>query len=68
MNCPPSPYTIGGRPVTVVGRELRPGDTAPAFTLVNAVARTPDLTEYRLEESRGKVRLLSAVPSLDTPT
>jgi len=65
---PPSPYTIRGRPVTVVGRELRPGDAAPSFTLVNAAARTPDLTEYRLEDSQGKVRVLSAVPSLDTPT
>jgi peroxiredoxin len=54
--------------VTVVGRALRPGDAAPAFGLVNAAARTADLSEYRLEESRGKVRLLSAVPSLDTPT
>lgn len=68
MDRPPSPYTVGGRPVTVVGRALRPGDAAPAFGLVNAAARTADLSEYRLEESRGKVRLLSAVPSLDTPT
>ena len=68
MDRPPTPYTRDGRPLTVVGRELRPGDPAPAFTLVNAGARAPDLTEYRLEDSRGKVRLLSAIPSVDTPT
>jgi len=64
----PTPYTLSGRPLTVIGRELRPGDVAPDFTLVNAAARTADLTEYRLADCRGKVRILSAVPSLDTPT
>jgi thiol peroxidase len=64
----PTPYTRDGHPLTVIGRELRPGDTAPDFTLVNAGARLPDLTPYRLEDSRGKVRILSAIPSLDTPT
>ena len=63
-----TPYTLSGRPLTVLGRELRPGDVAPPFVLVNAAGRTADLTEYRLEDSRGKVRILSAVPSLDTPT
>jgi len=64
----PTPYTRDGRPLTVIGRELRPGDRAPDFTLVNAGARASDLTEHRLEDSRGKVRILSTVPSLDTPT
>jgi len=64
----PTPYTLSGRPLTVIGRELRPGDVAPAFVLVNAAGRTADLTEYRLADSRGKVRILSAVPSVDTAT
>lgn len=68
MERSPTPYTRGGQALTVIGRELRPGDTAPDFSLVNAGARLPDLTPYRLEDSRGKVRILSAVPSLDTPT
>ena len=68
MKRSPTPYTLSGRPLTVLGRELRPGDVAPDFTLVNAAGRTADLTGYRLEDSRGKVRVLSAVPSLDTPT
>ncbi|MGH2373667.1 MAG: hypothetical protein ACRDIC_09370 [bacterium] len=68
MERSPTPYTLSGRPLTVLGRELRPGDVAPDFVLVKAAARTADLTEYRLEDSRGKVRVLSAVPSLDTPT
>jgi len=64
----PTPYTRDGCPLTVVGRELRPGDPAPPFPLVNAGARAPDLTDHRLEDSRGKVRILSAVPSIDTST
>jgi thiol peroxidase len=64
----PTPYTLSGRPLTVIGRELRPGDVAPAFVLVNAAGRTADLTEYRLADSRGKVWILSAVPSVDTAT
>lgn len=68
MERAPTPYTRGSQPLTVIGRELRPGDAAPDFALVNAGARLPDLTPYRLEDSRGKVRILSAVPSLDTPT
>lgn len=68
MERSPTPYTLSGRPLTVIGRELRPGDVAPAFVLVNAAGRTADLTEYRLADSRGKVRILSAVPSVDTAT
>jgi thiol peroxidase len=64
----PTPYTLSGRPLTVIGRELRPGDVAPAFVLVNAAGRTADLTEYQLADSRGKVRILSALPSVDTAT
>ena len=68
MERSPTSYTLSGRPLTVIGRELRPGDVAPAFVLVNAAGRTADLTEYRLADSRGKVRILSAVPSVDTAT
>ena len=68
MERSPTPYTLSGRPLTVIGRELRPGDVAPDFVLVNAAGRTADLTEHRLADSRGKVRILSAVPSVDTAT
>ena len=54
--------TMKGNPVTLVGPELKAGDGAPDFT-----ARSLDLKPYGLTESKGKVRLLSVVPSLDTP-
>lgn len=53
--------------LTVVGRQLRPGDAAPDFTL-DALdpgdAVTHDVT---LASGAGRVRLLHVVNSLDTP-
>jgi thiol peroxidase len=46
---------------TLVGPELKPGDTAPEFTLV-----TNKLEEVTLDTYRGKPLLISVVPSLDT--
>jgi thiol peroxidase len=54
--------TFKGNPVTIVGSEIRVGDKAPDFRLL-----ATDMTEVRLTDSRGKVRLLSVVTSLDTP-
>jgi thiol peroxidase len=51
-----------GNPVTLVGPELKAGDQAPDFS-----ARSQDLQPYGLNESKGKIRLISVVPSLDTP-
>ncbi len=53
--------TVRGRPVTLLGREVRRGDTAPAFTTLAA-----DMSPITLESLPGKVKLLSSVPSLDT--
>lgn len=47
--------------VTLVGPELKVGDTAPVFT---AVAN--DLTTVESGAYGGKIRILSSVPSLDT--
>ncbi len=58
----PNGTTMKGNPLTLLGPELHVGDTAPAFT-----ARSLELKPYTLEDTKGKVRLLSAVPSLDTP-
>lgn len=54
-----------GEQLTVIGRQLRPGDPAPAFTLdhFNGSAVKP----VRLQDSAGKVRLLHTVNSLFTP-
>ena len=53
--------TLGGNPVTLVGREIKVGDKAPAFTALGT-----DMSPVRLEDSRGKVRLITSVLSLDT--
>jgi thiol peroxidase len=47
---------------TLVGHELKVGDAAPAFDLVD-----PQLGRVRSQDLAGKVVLLSVVPSLDTP-
>ncbi len=55
-------FKMGGNFVTVVGDDVRVGDMAPEFT---AVAQ--DWTPVNpIAESKGKVIILSAVPSLDT--
>jgi len=54
--------TIKGKPYTLVGPELKVGDKARNFKLVAI-----DMKEVRLPDSKGKVRLLSVVHSLDTP-
>ena len=55
--------TMRGKPVTLVGRRPQVGDAAPAFT---AVAN--DMSTFTFEPAAGKVWILSAVPSVDTPT
>jgi len=49
-------------PMTLVGPEVRVGDRAPDFALA-----ANDLSTVSLKDSAGKVRLISVVPSLDTP-
>ncbi|NUP89053.1 MAG: thiol peroxidase [Candidatus Sumerlaeia bacterium] len=50
-----------GDPLTLVGPELKVGDPAPDFTALSG------LNPVSLKDSAGHVRLISAVPSLDTP-
>jgi thiol peroxidase len=57
----PNGTRFQGNPLTLIGPELHVGDKAPSFT-----ARTQDLKPFTLEDTKGKVRLISAVPSLDT--
>lgn len=54
--------TFKGAPLTAIGNTLSPGDTAPDFTLLGT-----DLSPVALGDSAGKARLISVVPSLDTP-
>ena len=54
--------TFKGNPVTLLGPEIRVGDKAPDFQVVDT-----SLAPVTLADFRGKVKVLSAVPSLDTP-
>ena len=54
--------TFKGRPLTVVGPQLKPGDTFP-----NVALTATDWSNVNLVDLNGKVRLISVVPSLDTP-
>ncbi len=53
--------TMGGNPVTLVGKEIEVGDIGPDFT-----ALTTDLKSYSLKDAGDKVKIISVVPSLDT--
>ena len=57
-------FKIGDNFVTLLGDEVKVGDTAPDFTSV--VMGWGKVNP--LQESKGKVIILSAVPSLDTDT
>ncbi|MFA6584354.1 MAG: thiol peroxidase [Elusimicrobiaceae bacterium] len=52
---------IHGNPLTLEGAELKLGDKAPAFTLTDN-----DMNPFSLGNVKGKVVILSCVPSLDT--
>lgn len=54
--------TFKGNPMTLLGPELKVGDTAPEFAAVDTT-----LAPVTLASSAGKIRIISAVPSLDTP-
>jgi thiol peroxidase len=56
-----------GEQLTVVGRKLQLGDTAPEFELDYFDAAQEEMKTVRLSGSAGKVRLLNVINSLDTP-
>lgn len=53
--------------LTVVGAQLKPGDTAPDFALDHLNPANQTMTTVRLADSADSVRLLHLVNSLDTP-
>jgi thiol peroxidase len=58
----PGATTFKGSPLTLVGPELKTGDAAPAFEVVDV-----KMQPVTLDNTSGEVRIFSVVPSLDTP-
>jgi thiol peroxidase len=55
--------TLRGNPITLGGSEIKAGQNAPDFSALDN-----GLKPVKLSEAKGKVVILSSVPSLDTPT
>jgi len=54
--------TMRGNPLTLVGPEIKVGQKAPAFTVVGKTLQPATLDQFK-----GKVKIVTTVPSLDTP-
>lgn len=54
--------TMKGNPLTLIGNEVKVGEKAPEFTVLDN-----DLSSIQFSSYRGKICVLSSVPSLDTP-
>jgi len=54
--------TMKGNPLTSVGNEVKVGEVAPDFVVLEN-----DLSPVKFSSYRGKICILSSVPSLDTP-
>lgn len=54
--------TMHGRPVTLIGADIGVGDRTPDFTVIDQ-----NLHEVSLSDYKGKVKVISVTPSLDTP-
>ena len=58
----PGLIKFAGKDATVIGEDLRPGQPAPEFT-----AQALDWSFFRgLADTKGKVRIIAAIPSLET--
>ncbi|RAS86234.1 lipid hydroperoxide peroxidase [Priestia endophytica] len=53
--------TFKGNEVTLLGKKVEVGQKAPNFTVL-----ANDLSEVTLDDSKGSVRIISVVPSIDT--
>ena len=62
MSKRPGAVTFQGNPLTLLGQEIKVGDTAPEFEALDN-----GLAPVKLSAFQGKVLIISAVPSLDTP-
>lgn len=53
--------TFAGNEMNLVGEQVKVGDVAPDFVAVKG-----DLSAYHLSDDKGKVVIISVVPSIDT--
>jgi thiol peroxidase len=58
----PGATTLKGNPKTLIGPELKAGDAAPDFSVTDGT-----LGPVSLKDTGNNVRIISVVPSLDTP-
>ena len=54
--------TMKGNPLTLIGPDLKEGDKAPQFTVLDS-----ELKQVSLSDFAGKIKIISVTPSLDTP-
>lgn len=54
--------TFQGNPLTLIGPEVKVGDAAPDFVLLDG-----ELKDFRLSDAAGMLKVISVTPSLDTP-
>jgi thiol peroxidase len=54
--------TLMGKPMTLVGPELKAGDDAPDFNVIDL-----SMNPVSLKDTGNKTRIFSVIPSLDTP-
>ena len=53
--------TFKNNPVTLLGNEVKVGDTAPSFSVLRN-----DLSSATLSDYEGYVKIISVIPSIDT--
>jgi thiol peroxidase len=58
----PGLVTVRGNPLTLLGPEVKVGDRAPDFRVLDGALKVATLDTFR-----GKLKIISTVPSLDTP-
>lgn len=58
----PNVVTMRGKPLTLVGDEIKVGDKAPDFEVIDT-----SLSPVKLSSYTGKIVVIVSVPSLDTP-
>ena len=54
--------TMRGNPMTLVGPEIKVGQKAPDFNVVGK-----GMAPATLDQFKGKVKIITTIPSLDTP-